>query len=485
MLHTIKFVFSSDRLETINLRMDDINLRENSIRVCLQAMDCHMSKLEELALRNTNMMFELQKIVTERLVADRPPNLERYGSLAASSDPGDERPQLNVSRSPRKPTSGDERPGSLTGGPCKPSALLRGLSVGASEARESVGLMPIIAPRAGTRTRHLSLSSEQTELEFKEFPEKSRAVERLCTTNKMDLRVRFLLGGDASDGEKEDLAVKKIEAASMSNAYRGYNFAPWGYNAPLPLTADGFSAIVRPKDMPRFPKLAVSPLTPIVTPNRTEYTSITDDIDTSDMNRGSPPSTPSILARQQPLLPHEHKRLKHKKFGGKKKKSSLEVASTVAEVIGADAACGNDHLKKAEETEHQQMEMMVHKRMRHLSLTESETIADLAKHALQSIESVDEEDPATLPTHFSDDDDVASCSIEQRRRGMETACRLKTIRSAPALALKDLQVSCSGVDSLQSATASASHAKDSYLNASSSSLSSDTTELAAKNLSVC
>ena len=45
-----------------------------------------------------------------------------------------------------------------------------------------------------------------------------------------------------------------------------------------------------------------------------------------------------------------------------------------------------DLLKFAEESEHQQMEMMIKKRMRQISLTESESISDIAKLMINEME---------------------------------------------------------------------------------------------------
>jgi len=48
----------------------------------------------------------------------------------------------------------------------------------------------------------------------------------------------------------------------------------------------------------------------------------------------------------------------------------------------------NDHLFKVEGIENQQMESRVHSRIRHLSLTESASFVNLAKQALDDIDSV-------------------------------------------------------------------------------------------------
>ncbi len=49
-----------------------------------------------------------------------------------------------------------------------------------------------------------------------------------------------------------------------------------------------------------------------------------------------------------------------------------------------------EQLRQAEDAEHEQMELMIMKRMRQISLTESESLSDIARHVIQELESDDD-----------------------------------------------------------------------------------------------
>lgn len=219
-------------------------------------------------------------------------------------------------------------------------------------------------------------------------------------SQKPELRVQFSL--DVENGSNVRL-----------NSAVGHGFA--GERDVTDGRAHGFC---RPRtigtDLLQIPSrisLLTSPLSPIITPIRTEYTSITDDIDTSSVTHRSPPSTPTVHPW---VYQAEGKRKKTGAAAGRKRKRPLP----------------NDQLKKAEETVHKQMEFIVHKRIRQLSLTETESAGNLAKHALESLEDGSEEDEenGALPLHHSDDETTSS--------GVAAGgadCGLKPIRSEPVL----------------------------------------------------
>ena len=119
-------------------------------------------------------------------------------------------------------------------------------------------------------------------------------------------------------------------------------------------------------------------LTPIVTANRADYTSITDDIDTSSAAYHSPrgsPTTPypcnlGVDVNLDTYTKKEQKKPQSRKL------SPHRVA------VRSEAA----QLKHAEESEHELMEIMIRKRMRQISLTESDSMSEIAKQVISEME---------------------------------------------------------------------------------------------------
>lgn len=108
------------------------------------------------------------------------------------------------------------------------------------------------------------------------------------------------------------------------------------------------SAMVRP------------PMTPILTPMRAEYTSITDDIDTSCMMDISPNGSP-----QTP---------RGRYMDAKKEEEDGQHVSKLDAFLNEQAI-----LKKAEERECRKMERVIRHRLRQISLDDSDSISNIAK----------------------------------------------------------------------------------------------------------
>ena len=82
--------------------------------------------------------------------------------------------------------------------------------------------------------------------------------------------------------------------------------------------------------------------------------------------------------------------------------------------------------------------VMVHRRMRQLSLTETNTFVNLAKHALETLNASDDEDPGAkdgAPDHYSDDGNTADDNLDDNDEYLTAAgvapTSLKTIQSEP------------------------------------------------------
>lgn len=112
----------------------------------------------------------------------------------------------------------------------------------------------------------------------------------------------------------------------------------------------------------------------IITPVRSEYTSITDDIDTSCVNHISPHGSP--------VTPHNSRFFDYNLSGDKSNKTHHPYGSPRKDIIRNEA----EQLKNAEDSEHAQMEVMIMKRMRQISLTETDSLGDIAKHVMNEME---------------------------------------------------------------------------------------------------
>ena len=139
----------------------------------------------------------------------------------------------------------------------------------------------------------------------------------------------------------------------------------------------------------------VVPITPIVTPNRSDYTTITDEIDTAGIKYTSPTGSPQTPRRI--FFGLDVNVDLYTKKGRPRKTAITEEA---------------EQLKNAEESEHAEMELMIRKRMRQISLTESDSMSDIAKHIVQELEGADVKPVQEEPGYHSDEGDSTTRKVE-------------------------------------------------------------------------
>ncbi|XP_052793004.1 transient receptor potential cation channel subfamily M member 3-like isoform X2 [Mya arenaria] len=116
----------------------------------------------------------------------------------------------------------------------------------------------------------------------------------------------------------------------------------------------------------------IIPFTPILTSRSAEYTTITDEIDTSCMMSRSPPRSPTSANPYNDNWDEEKEE---------------NVASRIEKAA----------LRQAEEMEHRRMERVIRNRLRQISMDESDSISDIAKLAVSEMEIED--------THSDHEDD--------------------------------------------------------------------------------
>ena len=156
----------------------------------------------------------------------------------------------------------------------------------------------------------------------------------------------------------------------------------------------------------------------IITTTRSEYTSITDDIDTTCLKYPSPGGSPVTPHKSfmDFYVPNEDK----SDLLGKRKNLQLSEA---------------EQLKNAEESEHAQMETMIRKRMRHISLTETDSLGDIAKHVVNEL---------TTSSESSDSSTSSQQSVYSENDGRESPepivkKGLKHVKSEPAFHLQQVK----------------------------------------------
>ena len=86
----------------------------------------------------------------------------------------------------------------------------------------------------------------------------------------------------------------------------------------------------------------------------------------------------------------------------------------------------SEELKNAEESEHAQMELTIRKRIRQISLTDTDSLGDIARHVVHEIELSDQEEIA--PGYHSDDGEHIQAAREKARPR-----KLKQVKSEPSL----------------------------------------------------
>ena len=175
------------------------------------------------------------------------------------------------------------------------------------------------------------------------------------------------------------------------------------------------STTYKPLHLPTIP--TTLSVTPIVTPSRTDYTSITDDIDTSGVKYGGSPGSP--------ITP------RHIYFGldvnvdlyTQKENSNSNHLGTRGRPSRAD------HLKHAEEAEHEQMELTIRKRIRQISLTESDSLYNIARQAIDTLETSDDNSADdNYNGYFSDEQEWLSHSCVESELHL-----LNKVNSEPTL----------------------------------------------------
>ena len=280
-------------------------MRQNAIRLSLQTVDSFLLKLDERSARNSRMLAQLQQAAG---IEGSPPSWESAGLVESGGQKVRERETTpHRAYTPPQRLYNEDRLRPFTdyrGGPRQRPPLLHGMSVDRTEFEQRHGSV-----KGTGHVRHRSLSHSD------EAVQPSKKLTSAAPTSPEHPQV------DIPDG-----AVLTRYSRSLSTGRSG---SP----ASLPLRSW----------MP-----TTMPLTPIVTPTRMEYTSITDSIDTSCIERPtnySPPNTPEFKPRSRRGSGQAHRKKTGHHHQHKHRHRHKNAASL------------NEDLRTAEEIEHKQMEV--------------------------------------------------------------------------------------------------------------------------------
>jgi len=320
----------TDLLDNINMRVEDLRLREATVKTCMQAIEDHMLNIDQFSYRSADVLYNLElHLLGGHTQASESPR-HRMAGPRASELYSMRSMSIDDSHSHYAASSGfmGQHRGVYNEAKLVPFTDYR---------RQTSKIMSadIVDADSEPSRIHLGVDARQRSSTFSD-PKSLRRIKEAREDIERDVDTdRFF------EGERRGDAMPRSQFMGLSKR-RGFNLTK--------------------------PLLHVSPLTPIVTKNQTEYSSITDDIDTSSINNCSPPGTPFSRTPSVSI---------------KQRKAKRKVRN-------------NDQLNIVEELENERMKKLVHTRIRQLSLTESDSYANLVKHALETLEDntkeVDEED---------------------------------------------------------------------------------------------
>ena len=286
-------------------------MRENAIRLNLQTVDSCLLRIDEQATKNTRMLLQLRQAAG---VQPSPPS--RENSESGSQKLRDRGTPPHRLHTPPQRLHNEDKLRPFTdyhGGTRQRPPLQHGMSVDRTEFEQRFGGMLGIS-----RLRHGSISHSEEAVQPSKKVTSPTATDAHLDFGNSEHQHTVHSQGDIPDG-----AVLPRYNRSLSS---GRSASPGTLSVRAP----------------------VLPLSPIVTPTRMEYTSITDSIDTSCIERQanySPPNSPQMKPRSRRGSGQAHR----KKAGHHHQHKHKHRHKTAASL--------NEGLRTAEEIEHKQMEV--------------------------------------------------------------------------------------------------------------------------------
>ena len=391
------------------MRWEDMSSKDNSIKLSLQGVDYRLSVLEEIAVQNKEVLCQLKGFMSRYDARSR--------NVSASSDKSSSRRRLDSEDS--APDHVDLQSDSLPGTGVRDNTLGLGgetsLTDSSSSTMRSMPSPILVHSRKASKdeslqkftdyskspsksnhaiTRRLERqasikqrrslpkvleqdSSTPTE-EIKPSLSQRRHASNLHIETNLTVPDSSLSRTNADISDKADTEVNNSDAVystahmladtQVSTGYParvdlnenapGLLMKSKSYDSPLTVQVPAYSAVV-PNEFATF--------TPILTSLRAEYTTITDAIDTTCMINRTPPRSPTSA---------------HPYYGeGMWDDDKNEHFAGLSETAT---------LKQAEEQESRRMGKVIRKRLRQISMDESDSISDIAKLVISEMDVTDD-----------------------------------------------------------------------------------------------
>ena len=405
------------------MRMDDVNQKENSIKLSLQTMDYRMSKLEELSIQNGETLNMLRvflsrsgrHISTSSGTSSHGP-LESQDSFIEHDYPLDVDSPARIDSECHQSPSAQKADTSFQGMNESnttmrsiPSPLLVHSKKSIKEdhlrkftdyTKQSKGSL------RRSSERNLSTKSKRSLPKVSESSPTHEEVNASITSlhERRHVQPNLVVDIDKANSlvidPNSQVIEKEFDGTNSNQSSSVYTTASIPSEVHLSSHSGGDESELEPPPSYRsiesavYMKPSVSPrhlsavtaktssanLTPILTSLSSEYTTITDEIDTSCIIDKSPPGSPSTAGAFFSDGFNDRE----------KKRRSSEVTSE------------NARLKQAEDFEHRKMEKVIRHRLRQISLDETDSISDIARLVVNELHSNEEDHSG----HDEDPDDI-------------------------------------------------------------------------------
>ncbi|XP_074651257.1 transient receptor potential cation channel subfamily M member 3-like [Tubulanus polymorphus] len=415
---------TNERVENMSLRLDDMNQRGNSLKLSLQTVDYRLAKLEDLLLQTADSLQSIHQFMAEQAYMQQ--DITQQGELSSDTmtltpqdslcdDFGDissastsvhdlslrscASPLIVHSKKPikesrLKPFTDYTKP-YVRRPPFFRSMTVPTVPEGSSISHQRNFLaVPLPKPYMSTppksslfhrrKALHIGKLREQVAEDKKTIDQQS-AMQNVLTvskpqtnnnTSKTDSTVSL-------NSISSSVQPNKLGGAGDINDIKRSASAEMLPNVSTPEKERTFDDTASAAGDVANP-VAYTPIPPILTALRSEYTSITDEIDTSCILPDSPSGSPTTPRASRVFFASSLEGVNEPPVRAPKlsKRDKRKPAPPRQQALKNEAVM----LKHAEESEKQQMERVIRHRLRQISMSESDSMSDLAKIVINELE---------------------------------------------------------------------------------------------------
>lgn len=415
----------------MTLRMDDMNQKENTVKLSIQSLDFRMSFLEELAIQNIDILSQIKQTLSQFDARSRNMSSSSRGSSRVrldSEDSGNDQvdvqqyedrfsnqnnqtiaqkrrrefsqsgeseksltPEVNATMksmpSPilvhsHKAMQDDslQRYTDFSKSSPKPTAPKPSTSISrridrqsSIKHRRSLPKLLERSPEMETRVSRNSLLERRhgniAKLHLNTYEVSSSSTTHDDSTNVHNANINAT-GSSVYSTAHMDTATSvstqqpaQIESSVVSSQPSSVSTVDFCQYGPIQIDIPASESYFIPTSYSS--SMHTAPLTSILTSRSAEYTTITDEIDTSCVMTHSPPRSPTSAIPYSSANEPGWEDVKLENPASKSEKAAL---------------------KRAEEMEHRKMEKVIRNRLRQISMDESDSISDIAKLVISEME---------------------------------------------------------------------------------------------------